>query len=147
MERSLEERMVIETKEIFKHLSIELYDKIPENIRRAINEYKIKSDYKFTYDFSRKLVEQNISEQTRDFIGLLHYLYWCDPEEKDALDKVLTENEEKEREKYFSHKVFQNNSSTYSENKEKCTQMTIVKEENFIVRIINKIKSLFKRQK
>lgn len=146
MEMVLEDRMFIETREILKYLSTELYNKIPENVRKAINEYDAKSDYEFTYDFSKSLIEQDISNQTKDFIGLLHYLYWCTAEEKEQLDIILTENEEKERQKYFSHKVFQNNSSNaYAENNGQCTQMTIVKEDNFIIRIINKIKSLFKR--
>ena len=146
MEMVSEDRVFIETKEIFKHLSKELYNKIPENVRKAINEYSIKSDYEFSYDFSKTLIDQNICSQTKDFIGLLHYLYWCTPEEKEELDKILNENEEKVRQSYFAHKVFQNNSGyVYSQNQEQNTQMTVVKEENFIIKIINKIKLFFKR--
>ena len=74
MEISTDEKMLVEAHEIFKYLSLDLYNKIPKQIKNLIDNYE-NPNYHFTYDTSKKLIEQNISKQTKDFIGFLHMTY------------------------------------------------------------------------
>lgn len=92
MENTSDEIMLAEAHEIFKYLSLDLYNKIPEKIREYVDDYQ-ENSYHFEYDTTKKLSEQNISQQTKNFIGLLHFMFWCEGEEKEELKKILIENE------------------------------------------------------
>ena len=136
-------RVLSEMKEILKYITKDMYNKIPDDIKNIINSYS-SEDYEFKYDCSKDLKEQQISEDTKKFIGYLHYNYWADSESKKRIEDAWKKNEEK------YNNIFEKNSEIDKvelKNNEKSDiqeELSLVeKKESFFKRILNKIKSLF----
>lgn len=138
--------------------------KIPKNMKEFFKAQKDK-EYKKEIDINIPVEEQDLKEETLALIALLYIKYICeDEEEKRNLEKIYAENESRYREeikeKYSEEKVMQkrtedyNNSKTKEnlEKKETNTKKQISEKflveykESILKRIINKIKSLFKRK-
>jgi len=147
-----EDRLIVETQEIFKYLDKKIYDKIPEKIKSVINEYKGK--YKFTYDETKELNEQAISQPTKDLIVGLYYKYAASDECKkiimDNIEKNEVEIAKKEKElnkKYSVENLFKNrkaNLSIQNSNQHE-SQALIIKKDSLFKRIVNKILFFFRK--
>lgn len=140
-----EDRLIVETQEIFKYLDRNIYNKIPEKIRSIINEYKGK--YEFTYDIDKELNEQNISQPTKDLIVGLYYRYAASEESKkiilNNIEKYENETIKKEKElneKYSADKLFKNKNESVQE-----VQSLTIKKDSIFKKIINKILFFFKK--
>ena len=140
-----EDRLIVETQEIFKYLDRNIYNKIPEKIRSIINEYKGK--YEFTYDIDKELNEQNISQPTKDLIVGLYYRYAASEESKkiilNNIEKYENETIKKENElneKYSADKLFKNKNESVQE-----VQSLTIKKDSIFKKIINKILFFFKK--
>ena len=138
-----EDRLIVETQEIFKYLDRNIYNKIPEKIRSIINEYKGK--YEFTYDIDKELNEQNISQPTKDLIVGLYYRYAASEESKkiilNNIEKYENETIKKEKElneKYSADKLFKNKNESVQE-----VQSLTIKKDSIFKKIINKILFFF----
>lgn len=142
------DRVIMETQEIFKYLDDEIYSKIPDDIKKPINEFKGK--YHFTYDKTKELNEQKISQSTKDLIVGLYYKYAANEEGKKAIienieknEARIAEEEKRLKEKYSVDKLFSNNNIT----KQNESQPVPAKKESIIKSIINKILVFFRKGK
>ena len=60
-----------EVYEVVEHFPSEYIEKIPEKFLKCIRDLK-NNRYVFEYDFSKSLMEQNISEPAKDIIAYLY---------------------------------------------------------------------------
>ena len=135
-----EDRLLVETQKIFEYLDKNIYDKIPQNIKDAINNYK--GIYKFEYDTTKELNEQDISQSTKDLIVGLYYRYAADEKGK----KIVLENiKKRENEIYDRYSVENLFAEKYGDNLNNKTesQTLTVKKESIFKRIINKLLNFF----
>lgn len=83
--------------------------KIPQKFREFLKRIEDK-EYVFNVDLNKDIDEQNITEKTKDLITVIYRNYWCNEEERENLDRILTKNEreyqEKLREKYNPDNLF-----------------------------------------
>lgn len=128
-------------------------NKIPNKLREFFkNEKDINYNKKIDVNISIK--EQHLLEETLALIAFLNLKYICDDEnEKANLTKLYQENEDKYqellREKYNPDNLFKNkNINQYSQEEHQTEQTAIVeyKERNFLQKLSDKIKHLFKRK-
>lgn len=150
--------------EIEKHLPIDFRRKLPNKLIKLIEENR-DINYEFKYDFSKPLDEQDICEETKDFLTSLYLVYYCDQGKKEeilsCMKKNSIENEKILKEKYSSENIFNNKQENTSENVSKINDEISIKsndsmatEENNITikkdsiftKIINKIKGLFSKK-
>lgn len=131
-------------------LSDEQRNKIPPKLREFFKEEK-DVNYKKGINSNVPIKNQNLKEETLGIIALLNLQYWCENEqEKDRLKEVYSQNEKKYqellREQYNPEDIFKKRTINIESKQEEIenTQMVEYKE-TFIKRIINKIKSFFKR--
>ena len=136
---------------ILGNSSKEIIEKIPIKFLDFLKSIASKT-YKFDYDQSKSLNEQNLKPETRGLIALVYQDYICNDEErKEYIQKsqvFANQQEDLKREKYNPDDIFKNKKN-YSENIEEdiSTETAIVeyKEKNFIQRLFDKIKNLFRR--
>ncbi len=145
-----------EVDEIFNYLSLDLLEKIPKKLRDATKKFK-NEDYVFKYDVTKSLEQQNIHEQTKNFISAIYLTYICSNEKKESLISICKNNDlEKEkaiREKYNPDNIFKNPDKSKNENIEKIndvegieTNTSLVEyKKSIISRLFNKIKNFFKK--
>ncbi len=144
-------KRLVEVDEVLNYLSDEDLEKIPEEIRNLIKENKDK-EYVWNYDGTKPLKEQGLNRDTIAFLSYLNMEYLLNEEQKKLMEQIHKFNEEKaeaeKQNKYSNQDLFKDKKevkSSIEENTES-TQMIVVTE-NFFTRIINKIKSLFIKNK
>ena len=138
-------------------------NKVPMKLRKFISENKLEN-YESEVRIDVPIEEQDLSPDTRTFIGMLYLNYWCkDEEEKAEIKKVFMDNEAKMQkeldEKFEIFKKYDTNQIDNELKSEKDIQENIVEaeikteESNMIVykesiirKIINKIFGIFRRK-
>ena len=89
-------------------------------------------DYICNLDYSKKLNEMNLKEETRGLLALMYESYWCSEEEKQDLQKRFYENEQKYQEelrkKYNPDDIFKEKQKSINELQENQTQLIEYKE-------------------
>ena len=157
--------------EILKHIPKEEYDKIPET-EIQFYENNCDKNYKYVYDENKTIKEQPISREANAVIISIYMNYFANEKQKGIINEILKQNsitaENEKKEKYDTNNIFskenninsnntnnQNNSENGSsiedssnENDKKDTSENLPieindKKENFIKKIINKIKKMF----
>ncbi len=135
-----------EVYEILELLEDEYRQRVPQKIREFFKEEKDKN-YVPIIKADTSLLEQNLKRETFSILTILELNYWCDSEqEKEELLKELKENEEEYKkelyEKYNPDNIFKN-----KEINEQNQNIALIeyKEKSFIIKILDKIKNLFKR--
>ncbi len=135
---------------ILEHTEIEEVNKIPKNFIKFLKENSSKT-YKTDFDFSKPINELNLKQKTQSILAIIYLKYWANEEEKKAFKKRIKENEEKyqqELKKQYSTDNLFKTKKGIIENFENQTQKNLlpeVKKENFIQKIINKMKKIFRR--
>ena len=128
--------------EILKHISKKEQEKVPSNM---IEMFKANAseNSNFAYNPKKTLQEQNVSEIAISIIAILYRDYWTTKEQR---QKILN-YQNREREKYKAEKYDVNN--IFKKKNEIKPTITVaeeypvvVKKQNFIQRIIGKIKKL-----
>ena len=128
--------------EILKHISKKEQEKVPSNMIKMFKA-NASENSNFAYNPKKTLQEQNVSEIAISIIAILYRDYWATKEQR---QKILNyQNREREKykaEKYDVNNIFKkkNEIKPTIANAEKCP--VIVKKQNFIQRIIGKIKKL-----
>ena len=133
--------LMVEIKEIFKYISRDMYEKLPSKLITLVDDYQ-SQEYEFKYDISKGLIEQNISEDTQNFIAYLHYNYWTDEEGKKRIETEWDKNQKIFDEKYSYDNLFKKNKKQKIEQKEEDIELIVFKEP-WYKKIFSKIKSLF----
>ncbi len=136
-------RIYSEIYEILNVLGDSFISKLPKNLYNILKE-KRDINYAPKYNKEKSLSEQNINKNTITILALLHLNYWCENEkEQQDLNKLFIQNEnifqEEIRQKYNPDKIFENRKLKENVNKD-----MVVYKQSIIIRILNKIKKIFK---
>ena len=82
-----------EVLDVLEHFDDSFVSKIPEGIIQSFQKISEGSTKKVEIDTSKKLSEQAISQEAKDFIAILYYEYFADPNEKKEIISIWKENE------------------------------------------------------
>ena len=139
-----------EVYEILNMIEDEYRERVPKNIIDFFEEERDK-EYNPIIDVNIPLEKQNLKRKTIVLLAILNLNYWCDSEEeKQEILDSFAKNEELKRlkEKELTENYNINNLFNKIENTENKTEVSLIeyKEQNFIQKIISKIKSLFRRK-
>ena len=134
---------------ILNMLEDEYKERVPKNVMDFFEEERDK-EYNPIIDVNIPLEKQNLKRKTLVLLAILN-LNWCDSEEeKQEILDSFAKNEELKRlkEKELTENYNINNLFNKIENTENKTEVSLIeyKEQNFIQKIISKIKSLFRRK-
>jgi hypothetical protein len=137
-----------EVDEILSLMEEKYIEKIPKKLREIFKNER-KKDYKPDIKSEIPLDEQNLQRKTFAILAMLNLNYWCeDDNERQKLISIYAENdikkEEELREKYNPDNLFKNKESIEQTELEKNTALIEYRENNFLKKIINTIKSFFK---
>ena len=135
---------------LINDLSSELYVRIPKSFIKIIQKNMDES-----YDISiEELNTQGMMEETETMMSLIFRDFICSDELNQKLIEYDNKQIEKEIERY--NNIFdnddendinkENENKEYNDNIEENHALVVVKEENIIIKILNKIKSIFKRK-
>lgn len=127
---------------------LNLIKKLPQKFIDYIKENK-NNEYQFEYEEGKELIEQKISEESKQILTIIYQDFFCTKEEKEKLNEILIENEKKREkeldEKYGYEKMFSNkNEKTEAVQDETTNKQLIEYKESIFHKIINKIKQIFK---
>ena len=70
-----------------------LIDKIPKEVIKNLTDIAADSEQDFYVEESKSLLEQKISPECRDMLGLMYFMYVADDNEKDELLNTWAKNE------------------------------------------------------
>ena len=135
---------------ILNMLEDEYKERVPKNVMDFFEEERDK-EYNPIIDVNIPLEKQNLKRKTLVLLAILNLNYWCDSEEeKQEILDSFAKNEELKRlkEKELTENYNINNLFNKIENTENKIEVSLIeyKEQNFIQKIISKIKSLFRRK-
>ena len=149
-------KAVGEVLQVLENTEESLVDKIPKKLIELWEENAVYSP-SLEIDTSKTIEEINLSEKSKDLLGMIYRNYWCDSEQRKEYDKILKNNEEKFQENvrqiYNPENIFIKN-ETISSNilKIKDVEESISNEinivpykESFFTKLIERIKIIFKR--
>ncbi len=139
--------------EVYKILSLldeEYKERVPDKVRAFFEEERLK-DYEPKINEDVPLTEQNLKRETMVLLAILNLNYWCNtPEEKQEFLDELAKNEKEKQDvldKYNPDNLFKKQQIINDETLQTDHQLVVYKETNFITRLLNKIKQLFKKNK
>lgn len=142
MERAYEEAFT-EVDKILKLMPIDLLSKIPMQFRKIISDNKA-IDYNVKIE--EPINEKELKKETIVILGLIYRDFLASPEEKEQLQlrdaQELKRIEQEIKEQYDVENVFNKR-----KNKEYSTDLTLYKEPNFLRKIFDFIKGIFKKNK
>lgn len=122
--------------------------KIPDFILKKIKDNR-NVDYKTKINKNDIFNEQNLSKESVDFLYWLNYTYLIDNSQKNNIDKKITKisakQEEQKREQYNSQNLFKNKQPIVKNQSTTTTSIVEYNEKNFLQKIFDKIKRIFKR--
>ena len=142
---------------ILNELSIQEYNKIPDEVIDFIDENK-DINYKWEYDYDKSLENQNLSEYTIEILAYINNEYLLDDEQKKLMEEIFELNDKKEKSNIatapitafkdandlFEHKEKsekqENNEEIINNNK---LPIAINNKENVFTRILKAIKNFF----
>ena len=127
---------------ILNMIEDEYKERVPKNVMDFFEEERDK-EYNPIIDVNIPLEKQNLKRKTLVLLAILNLNYWCDSEEeKQEILDSFAKNEEL-TENYNINNLFKK-----IENNENKTEVSLIeyKKQNFIQKIILKIKSLFRRK-
>lgn len=80
-------KRLVEVDEVLKHLSEGYYKKIPEEIVEVIKQNKDKN-YTWNYDTSKKLKDQDLSDDTIAILSYINMEFLLNNEQKDFVNRL-----------------------------------------------------------
>lgn len=138
---------IVEVLDILNHSDDYIKEKIPKKLIKFWERNK-STTYKPNLDHSKSINEMNLKKKTKSIIAMIYLNYLCNDTERDNIKLILRENEEKYqkelREKYNTDNLFKNKKTETVKVKETTQEIVEYKESNFLQRILDKIKSIFK---
>ncbi len=148
MERAYEEAFT-EVEEVIKLMPIDLVSKIPAQFRQTISENKA-TNYKVV--IKEPLEDQKLKKETIAILGLIYRDFLASPEEREQLQmkdaEELKKIEQRMQEQYDIENIFEKKKRTKRlENDQDSKDLTLYKEPNFLSKLFNIIKGIFKKNK
>ena len=136
----------VEVLDILNHMNITDVSKVSKKFITFLNENASK-EYISNLDYSKRLNDMELKEETRGLLAVMYEKYWCPEDEKQDLQKKFYENEQKYqeelREKYNPDNIFSKKQENITETENSQTQLIEYKE-NIFKKILNKIKAFFR---
>lgn len=134
-----------ELNEVFNNTSIDVIKRIPKTFLQFVAE-NVSDTYEFKYDKTKSLKEQNLKPKTKGLIALVYRDFICNNEEKqiynEKVSNVLKEIELEKREKYNPDNLFKNENKI-KEDSEVLNEVNLVEvKDNFLYKLIKKVKSI-----
>ena len=140
-----------EVDKILSFMGFRYVEKVPKKMRDMFKNEKLQ-EYEPNIDKNIPLEEQKLERKTIAILAMLNLNYWCEnEEEKQELIKAYSNNDKKRneeiRERYNPDNIFKNKhkEKEIEQITEEITAIVEYKEENFIKKLLNKIKRLFTR--
>ena len=140
-----------EVDKILSFMEIRYVEKVPKKMREMFKNEKLQ-DYEPNIDKNIPLEEQQLERKTLAILAMLNLNYWCENEEKKKeLIRAYSNNDKKRneelREKYNPDNIFKNKNKEREVEQitEEITAIAEYKKENFVKKLLNKIKRLFTR--
>ena len=140
-----------EVDKILSFMEIRYVEKVPKKMRDMFKNEKLQG-YEPNIDKNIPLEEQKLERKTIAILAMLNLNYWCEnEEEKEELIRAYSNNDKKRneelREKYNPDNIFKNKNKEREVEQitEEITAIAEYKKENFIKKLLNKIKRLFTR--
>lgn len=146
-------KAVGEVLQVLENTEESLVDKIPKKLIELWEENAVYST-SLEIDTSKTIEEINLSEKSKDLLGMIYRNYWCDSEQRKEYDEILRKNEEKYQEKlreaYNPESIFKTIEITSPniKNIEESisNEINIVPyKKSFFENLIERIKIIFKR--
>lgn len=146
--------MTVEYKQSLKEIDVilslmgrEYINKIPDKLIKFIKE-NMDDSYICNINVYTPINQQSLKNNTRILLSLIYRNYWCSEEKKKELMEqdfcLKREYERKVYEKYSPEKLFKHKERMDVKEEEKINTLAMVEyKENWLNRIINKIKSIF----
>lgn len=130
---------------VLNYFDYDLIRRIPKKFLDYLKDKAKDSNKKVDIDINKSLLEQNISEESKDLIALIYYNYFSDEAEKMRILKIWSNNEKiyqkSLEEKYNLDNIFKNNKEIEYNNE----LPLVIKKERLFDRIINFIKKYLYR--
>ncbi len=141
----------VEVLDILNHMSPADIAKVSKKFISFL-EKNASKEYIANLDYSKKLKDMDLKDETKGLLAIMYKSYWCTEKEKEILQQKFYENEkiyQKELyKKYNPDSIFvqkQENNSRIIDNNPS-TEYHIVKYETSLFRrIMNKIRSFFRK--
>ena len=93
MEEKVNEDLVKEVLIVLSNCENEILDKIPNNIINRFTELAGNSNKDFYINPGKNLAEQNISEECKDLLSTLYFMYVLDSNDQDeAINNLINNN-------------------------------------------------------
>jgi len=135
---------------IIQLLGKEYIQKLPIALYKNLERIKL-NDYKLEYSEEKSIKAHHISRDAISILAFLDYSYWCDNVEKNMLKDIFNQNANKVKNTNILDNLKNKPEETNKNQTQKdvilaeCNENTelIVKKENFIMKIMNKIKVFF----
>lgn len=139
---------ITEILEIMKHIDKTYTMKVPQNFLEFLNENKSET-YIPKIDFSKKLKDLDLNDETKNLLGIMYLNYWSTEEEKKEFLKLLDDNELKYaaevKEKYSVDKLFQKEQEKKTNINNEITLIPV--KESIFKRLWNKILNIINYKK
>ena len=136
----------VEVLDILGHMNENDFAKVSKKFIDFLKENASK-EYKCNLDYSKKINDMTLKQETRGLLALMYEKYWCPEEKKQELQNIFLENEKKYqaelREKYNPDNIFSKKQDNIIKPENNQTQLIEYKESTFR-KILNKIKAFFK---
>ena len=147
-------KRLVEVDVILEKLSESDYIKIPKDVIQVIKD-NMDKEYTWEYDETKELKDQNLS---RDTIALLSYInteYLLNDKQREYMQRLYEINEQEKRKKEYSNDTKYDYSELFKRNNKITEQLEheveieqkglVIYKETFFTKIINKLKSFFKK--
>lgn len=135
-----------EAYDIILHMDKNLVKKIPENFIRFVEQNK-SDDYITNIDYSKSINQQELQKGTRVILSIIYREYLLSSEKKKELmkkdEEELKRIEQELKEKYNPDNLFKKKEKI--EETAEYVELIEYKEESFLVKLIKKLISFFKR--
>ena len=126
----------------------EMVNKIPNKVMVKLCEEAADSMKDFFIDPNKNFEDQEISEESKNFISLIYYNYIADEVEKKEIENKWNDNDKKfeahQKEIYNTDNLFKNPSTIDNQQYTK-ENMMIEYKESLLKKIMNKLKNFFHR--
>ena len=134
-----------EVNEILKYLSEDLLNKIPKEIIDNIKE-NMSTSYILKYDNTKGINEQNLKQETRAILSVIYRDYICNEDmKKEIIQKDRKEWFELEKKKEYGDIEVFKKQTIQSKNTEENKDLQVVRKQNIIIKIIDKIKIMWRK--
>ena len=133
---------------IIQNSEDEIKNKIPKNFIDLIYS-NMDKEYKPNIDYTKNIEQQQLMHKTLVIMSLIYRDYLCTKEEREEIlkkDKEILAQKEKElRVKYNPDNLFKSKKIDEKDKLEEKILPVQYKKQNIFIKIINKIKDIFKR--